>query len=107
VVLMQYVGTPYDFKFDFQDDTYQCCTELVYRTTNNKSAIDFSLVKMRDLWILAADDIIRYYLAQNPEAFEFILLADQSSNPEDFNAVIQTHENGLKALYKLMDVQTP
>jgi hypothetical protein len=107
VVLMQYVGTPYDFKFDFQDDTYQCCTELVYRTTNNKSAIDFSLVKMRNLWILAADDIIRYYLAQNPEAFEFILLADQSSNPEDFNAVIQTHEEGLKALYKLMDVQTP
>ncbi len=58
-------------------------------------------------WILAADDIIRYYLAQNPEAFEFILLADQSSNPEDFNAVIQTHGAGLKALYKLMDVQTP
>jgi hypothetical protein len=74
---------------------------------HSNSAIDFSLVKMRDLWILAADDIIRYYLAQNLEAFEFILLADQSSNPEDFNAVIQTHEDGLKALYKLMDVQTP
>jgi hypothetical protein len=107
VILMQYIGTPYDFKFDFQDDAYQCCTELVYRTTNNKGPIDFSLVKMRGIWILAADDILRYYLAQNPEAFEFILLADQSSNPKDFKAQILTHEEGLKALYKLMDVKTP
>jgi hypothetical protein len=106
-VLMQYVGTPYDFKFDFLDDTYQCCTELVYRTTNETGAIDFSLVKMKGMWILAADDILRYYLAQNPEAFEFALLAEKSTDPDDYKAVIRTGAEGLHALYELMDVQEP
>lgn len=105
--VFQYIGATYDFKFDFQDDTFQCCTEIVYRSTNGMSEIDFSLVRMKGRWILAADDILRYYLGQNPDAFEFILLADQSSDSNDFNAVITQGENGLEALYKLMDVETP
>ncbi len=107
IAVFQYVGTAYDFKFDFQNDTYQCCTEVVYRTTNGKGSIDFSLIKMKGRWILAADDILRYYLSHNPEAFEFILLADQSSDPKDYNAELLTGSTGLKALYQLMDLPEP
>ncbi|CAA6691775.1 Unannotated [Lentimonas sp. CC19] len=107
IAVFQYVGTAYDFKFDFQNDSYQCCTEVVYRTINGKSSIDFSLVKMKGRWILAADDILRYYLAQNPEAFEFILLADQSNDSKDFNAVLHTGPAGLDTLYELMNLPEP
>lgn len=107
VALLQYVGTPYDFKFDFQDDTYQCCTEVVYRTTDGKGSIDFSLVEMKGMWILAADDILRYYLGHNPGGFELVMLADMSSEAGDYQAQILTGAEGLKAVYKLMDVQEP
>jgi hypothetical protein len=107
LLLMQYVGAPYDFKFDFQNDAYQCCTEVVYRITDQKGTINYSLVEMKGLWILAADDILRYYLTQNPAGFDFVFLADQSANPKDFNAVLHTGPKGLDALYKLMDVKPP
>jgi len=105
LLIMQYVGTPYDFKFDFQDDAYQCCTEVVYRSTDQKGTINYSLVKMKGLWILAADDIMRYYLTENTAGFEFVFLADKSSNPKDLNAIIHTGSKGLNALYDLMDVK--
>ena len=104
IKVFQYVDTAYDFKFDFQDDSYQCCTEVVYRTTNGKGEIDFSLVKMKGRWILAADDILRYYLEQKPNAFEFILLADQPSTPNDYHAEILEGADGLTALYQLMEI---
>ena len=104
IKVFQYVDAAYDFRFNFQDDSYQCCTEVVYRTTNGKSEIDFSLVKMKGRWILAADDILRYYLQQNPQAIEFILLADQPSDSHDYEADIQEGASGLAALYKLMEV---
>lgn len=107
VLLMQYVGASYDFKFDFENDAYQCCTEVVYRTTNRKGSIDFSLVKLKGRWILAADDILRYYLSQNSEAFEFILLADQPSDPDDYKAVIHTGPEGLQSVCELMDIPPP
>jgi hypothetical protein len=105
LLVLQYVGTPYDFKFDFQDDAYQCCTEVVYRSTDQKGSINYSLVEMKGLWILAADDIMRYYLTENTAGFDFVFLADQSSNPKDLNAIIHTGANGLNALYELMDVK--
>jgi hypothetical protein len=107
IEVFQYVNTSYDFKFDFQNDRYQCCTELVYRTTDGKGNIDYSLVHMKGRWILAADDILRYYLSQNPEGFEFVLLADQSADTTDYKADLQTGPEGLKALYKLMDLPEP
>jgi hypothetical protein len=107
ILLFQYIGAPYDFKFDFQDAAYQCCTELIYRTANRKGEINFSLDKLRGLWILDADRILRYYLEQNPEAFEFILFADQSSGPDPRKAEIHTGADGLHLLYELMDAERP
>jgi hypothetical protein len=107
VTLFQYVGASYDFKFDFQDDSYQCCTELIYRTTDQKGSINPPLVKTRGLWILSADDLLRYYLTKNPDAFSFILLASQSSDPKNYKAEIQTGPQGLSALYQLMKLPKP
>ena len=107
VLLFQYIGAPYDFKFDFQDVAYQCCTELIYRTVNRKGDINLSLDKLRGLWILDADGILRYYLEQNPDAFEFILFADQSSGSDQRKAEIHTGTEGLQSLYELMDAERP
>jgi hypothetical protein len=107
VLLLQYVGAPYDFKFDFENDAYQCCTELVYRTINRKGEIQLPLEKMKGLWILDADGLIKYYLAQNPEAFEFILLAEKAADSKDNRANLLTGSEGLQALYDLMDVEAP
>jgi hypothetical protein len=107
VLLFQYIGAPYDFKFDFQDAAYQCCTELIYRTANRKGDINFSLDKLRGLWILDADGILRYYLEQNPDAFEFILFADQAGGHDKRKAEIHTGPQGLQLLYELMDSEPP
>jgi hypothetical protein len=104
VAQFQYVGASYDFKFDFQDDTYQCCTELVYRTISRKGSINLPLVKQRGLWVLSADDILRYYLTENPNAFTFILLATQSSDSKSYKAEIQTGPQGLSDLYQIMNL---
>ena len=101
---LQYIGNGYDFKFDFQDDTYQCCTELIYRTTHKKGSIDYRLIKMKAMWILAADDILRYYLDLNPEAFDLILLADQGPVADDFSAHIYYGAEALERLSELMGV---
>jgi len=102
VAQLQYVGASYDFKFDFQNDTYQCCTELIYRTINRKGSINLPLVKKRGLWVLSADDILRYYLTENPDAFDFILLANQSSDSKSYKAEIQTGPQGLSDLSQIM-----
>ncbi len=107
VLLFQYVGAPYDFKFDFEDDGFQCCTEVVYRTTDGKGSIDFSLEEMKGRWILSADDILHYHLADNPKAFEFILLVDQSPDKDNYNAEVHTGEAGLATLYELMEIRQP
>ena len=62
---------------------------------------------MKGMWILAADDILRYYLGHNPGGFELVMLADMSSEAGDYQAQILTGAEGLKAVYKLMDVQEP
>ena len=62
---------------------------------------------MKGRWILAADDILRYYLGHNPAAFEFILLADKGADSKDFDAVITPGDEGLEALYQLMEVEQP
>ena len=82
------IGCPYDFKFDFNDATYQCCTEVIYRAFNNVGPVHFSLTKRMGLPTLSADDIIRYYLSANPKPFEFILLADDGGSSSSNQAVV-------------------
>ena len=77
--LFLHVGVPYDFNFNFSDDSYQCCTELIYRTLNNKGSINFSFSKINGKWVLSADNIVDYFLNTNPDAFDIILLAEKSN----------------------------
>ena len=107
LALLQYVGAPYDFKFDFVDDRRQCCTELIYRTINGKGGVNFDLVKLKGMWILAADDLLRYALKGNSPAFEFVLLADRVPDDPEFNARIRTGAEGQRALYELMELSLP
>jgi hypothetical protein len=102
VAVLQYVGAEYDFKFDFTDDTYQCCTELVYRTINGKGLIDFSLFRTKGRWVLDADGIARYSVATNPDAFDVVLLAEKSPRDGNYSAVIHTGAEGEKKLRSLM-----
>lgn len=107
LALLQYVDAPYDFNFDFQDDRRQCCTELIYRTTTGKGPVGFELVQLKGMWILAADDLLRYALDTNPSAFDVVLLADRAPDDRDYRARIRTGEEGRQALYELMALPLP
>jgi hypothetical protein len=102
LAVFQYVGATYDFKFDFTEDTYQCCTEVVYRTTRGKGSIDFSLFREKGRWVLMADDIVDYHLS-TPAAFDFVLLALEAPNSNDHQARVVTGEAGEKILKELME----
>ena len=102
VTVLQYVGAEYDFKFDFTDDSYQCCTELVYRTINGKGSIDFLLSRTKGRWVLDADGIASYSVTTNPEAFDLVLLAEMSPRDGDYSALIHTGTEGEKRLRELM-----
>jgi len=102
ITLLQYVGTEYDFKFDFLDDSKQCCTELVYRCVNGKGGIDFPLSKFRKLWILDADGIANYATFTNPDSFEFILLTTTSSKADGYKGIINEGDEGQKVLKALL-----
>lgn len=92
--LFQYVGAPYDFKFDFLDDSQQCCTELVYRTLNTKGDLRFPLSKLKGRWVLDADGMARYAL-RHPERLQPLLLVDTS---DTFEAVLLRGEEMNKRL---------
>ena len=104
VATFQYVGAAYDFKFDFDEDSYQCCTELVFRAINGLGSVDFDLVREKGRWILAADDIVRYWLSKNPDGFEFVLLAEMSRGANDHSAIISAGTAGEARLRELMKV---
>lgn len=86
----RYVGTPYDFRYDFSDATRNCCTELTYRTLEKNGDFNFKLTKQRAHWVITADDIINYHLDTNPKAFDFILLAEKGPAQGKYNGSILT-----------------
>lgn len=97
-----YLGSMYDFNFDFADTSYQCCTEVIYRSYNKRGNIDFKLVPRLGIQTLAADDIIEYYLASKEPVFDFILFAEENPKSPIHGAVITTGNAGLAKLKALM-----
>ncbi len=102
ISLFHYLGTPYDFRFDFSDDTRNCCSELIYRTLEPNGPFQFQLTKQRGHWVLSADDIVNYHLNTNPDAFEFVLLADKGNKKGRYNAAIHVGVDGSDRLRELM-----
>jgi hypothetical protein len=96
------LGSGYDFKFDFNDARYQCCTEVIYRSLNARGDIRFPLTKRMGIQTLSADDILNYHLSSDPSTFEFVFLAEESPRPKTQRAVILTGEKGVARFRELM-----
>ncbi len=96
------LGSAYDFKFDFNDGAYQCCTEVIYRSLNAKGRFDFSLVKRMGSFTLSADDIVGYQLALDTKPFDFVLYAEEDPSRSGHHARVLTSEEGEERFRALM-----
>jgi hypothetical protein len=97
------LGNGYDFKFDFTDATYHCCTELIYHALDGAGPIRFSLKKRMGKMTLSADDIIRHYLDGGDHAFDLVLLAQKDPRQKGYKALIMTGDEGAEHLAQLME----
>jgi hypothetical protein len=78
------LGNAYDFGFDFNDGTYQCCTEVIYRSMHKRGPLRFVLTSRMGKPTLSADDIINQHLAAEKPMFDVVMLAEP-------NAAAPTH----------------
>lgn len=100
------LGCQYDFNFDFVDTTYQCCTEVIYRSLYRRGGIDFKLVPRGGVQTLAADDIIDYHFSCKTPLFDFILLAEEDVGSGHNAARVLVGAEGSERLKSLMQEQT-
>jgi len=100
--VFSYLGQEYDFEFDFADASRQVCTELVYRALNGVDGIEFKLSHHAGRLSMTADDMIHYWLKDNPDGFHFVLFAKESAISVNHSAKILTGEKGERELKKLM-----
>lgn len=97
-----YIGQDYDFRFDFADSSRQVCTEVIYRALNGLDRIDFPLTRRGGHVTLSADDLVNYWLHQKPDAFEFILYAEEAPLSPTHKARILTGTEGKNRVIELM-----
>lgn len=101
--VFDFLGSDYDFKFDFSDATYQCCTEVVYRSLNRNGAIDFPLTRRMGTQTLSADDICLYAMMdEGDQAFTFVALACPDESAKGNRAKLLTGNEGLAKLGEIM-----
>lgn len=82
VAVFALLGSRYDFRFDFGESTFQCCTEVIYRSLNGKGQVSFALTPRLGTPTLSADDIVRHHLSTDGAAFETVLLAVNEGAPD-------------------------
>ncbi|MGD9157754.1 MAG: YiiX/YebB-like N1pC/P60 family cysteine hydrolase [Desulfobacteraceae bacterium] len=104
-IVFALLGNEYDFKFDFNDGSYQCCTEVIYRALNSRGIYNFDLIKRMGTLTLSADDILEYYVKQEYKPFEIVLYARKDRFKRGNRAKIYTGDEGLRLLKKLMRVK--
>ncbi len=95
-------GSQYDFDFDFEDTSNQCCTEVIYRAYNGKGDIRFNLVRRMAVKTLSADDIIHYHLKSDSPVFDLVLLAEENRQSPIRAARILQGEAATQRLTELM-----
>ncbi len=100
MAIFRLLGSGYDFKFDFNDGTFQCCTEVIYRAFHARGEVDLALTPRMGSQTLSADDIVDYYLTAEHRPFEFVLLAE--GEPGSSRARILTGAEGQTRLVELM-----
>ncbi len=96
------LGNVYDFKFDFSDATFHCCTEVIYRALNALGNINFTLTHRMGVETLSADDIILNYFLDKDKPLEFVLLAVKDKTMKGKRAKILKGMEGEKHLHKMM-----
>jgi len=99
--VFQYMGCGYDFKFDFNDAAYQCCTEVIYRSLNGQEPFRFDLVKRMGIPTLSADDICQTMLLEEESPFELVFLAVKDEKQKGNHAVVLRGEEALAMLKSL------
>ncbi len=76
-----FLGSPYDFSFDFNDASLQVCTELIYRAYDGMADISFELTERAGVMTLSAEDVAR--TAKVDKALKIILLAQEDPKIKD------------------------
>ena len=99
-----FLGCRYDFKFDFNDASEQCCTELIYRSLNKVGPIELPLTKRLGRQTLSADDFCQNALRQGTDVFKLIALAvaDDSHSTNQNRAKIHTGQIALEKMRTLV-----
>jgi hypothetical protein len=82
------LGSEYDFRFDFGEATYQCCTEVIYRCMNGLGTTNFELTPRLGTPTLSADDIVNHHLAADGGVFDVVLLATHNDAADTHDAVL-------------------
>jgi hypothetical protein len=101
-IVFALLGTGYDFKFDFNDGSYQCCTEVIYRSLNSRGGFNFDLTRRVGAHTLSADDILEYYAGRKYKPFDLVLYAGETGLSDDKNAKLFPGNAGLKQLKKIL-----
>lgn len=103
--VFSYLGDGYDFRFDFTNVSEQVCTEVIYRALNEKGSVAFTLVERAGHPTLSADDVVNVFLESTPQAFDFVLYAEEKPGSGNYEAVILTGGDGEQRLAALMAEQ--
>jgi len=72
-------GKPYDFDFDFTRSDRLVCTEVVYRSFEGVSGVQFPLTQRAGRMTLAAEDLLR--MALNQQHFDVVAAYSPSQLP--------------------------
>ena len=96
------LGQPYDFDFDFDDASRQCCTEVIYRALNRRGGIQVALVPRLGVQTLSADDLIAYALKDPRQSFDFRLYAEPASSLGPQRPRLHRGREGEEAFRRLM-----
>jgi len=99
--VFRFLGCGYDFRFDFDDATYQCCTEVMFRSLNGLGPVRLTLTPRMGRQTLSAEDLCRQALAPESGAFDFLFLATRDKARSGNHAKILQGLEGLKALKAL------
>ena len=106
ITIFCFLGSSYDFGFNFADTSSVVCTEVQeYHAFNGKGDISFELTKRAGNPTLSADDIVNYYLKKQG-SFDFVLLALEDTASTSHEAKIYQGEDGKNALTGLMKAET-
>jgi hypothetical protein len=97
-----YLGQDYDFRFDFADASKQVCTEVIYRAISGLDDIEFPLTRRGGHVTLSADDLVNYWIHTNPNAFRFVLYAEEAPASPGHRARIMTGAKGKTRVKALM-----